>query len=304
MKRLIHDFRAMRRTIQISRHPVFIFVEGKIADPYFYGNIAKIVCEEHNITYSLRLASEIAGHGGKQGLLSFFQYLKKKSSLLDNFKDKKTISLFYMDKDIDDILPKKKKSVHINYTKYYDVYNHIFICGKLDNSLAAAASINPEHLQREITDCQTLRCMLAAYWKDWVKLCVFIEKRKISHQSNYSRVSQINTTNYTSVDQTKYHNLLSELHTKLNLTDTQFNRAFSRISKFVDDLYNRNEHDIVFKGRWYCYLFSSYIRQLDNSADCNGLENRLPSTIAATLDFTEPWADYFKQPLRQLINQL
>ncbi|MFC2032055.1 hypothetical protein ACFLUS_01600 [Chloroflexota bacterium] len=224
--------------------------------------------------------------------------------MIDDFKGKKTIAIFYLDKDVDDMLRITYNSSHLVYTKYYDVYNHMFAEGNIGEGLAAAASLDPRFVQSRVGDCQILRSQLANLWKDWVKLCLFAVKKKINSFSNYGFTSKVNKPHCGSLDDVAYANHINEMKANLGLTDKQFNRAFSRISKLVDEIYSSGFHDQIFKGKWYGYLFTEYIRTLNNNADCNGLDNRLPSCIAAIIDFDQPWSEYFKQPLRQLISNV
>ncbi len=237
-------------------------------------------------------------------LLSFFQYLKNKSALIDDFKGKKTAVIFYLDKDVDDILGIIYHSPHLVYTTYYDVYNHIIIEGKIPEAISAAASLDPQSIRTELSDCYTFRCQLAQQWKDWVKLCLFTAKKKVNCRANYRLTSKVNNLANGSLNHTAYTKVISDLKSQLGLADEQFNRAFNRISRLVDEIYSNDQQDRVFKGKWYCILFASYIKKRYSTADCNGLDSRLPSNIALTLDFNQPWAEHFIRPLRQLVQIL
>lgn len=291
--------------MQISRYSVFIFVEGKKIDPYFYGKIADSVCLPSRVNYSIRIANELSGQGGgKQPLLSFFQYLRKHSSLMHDFKGKKLAVIFYLDKDADDILRTTRKSSHVVYTDYYDVYNHIFSEGNISEALAAAASLHPQFINSQLGDCEALRFQLADLWKDWVKLCLFTAKKKINCRANYGASSKVNNSANGSLNPIPYNTVINELKSQLGLSDRQFNRAFNRTSQLVNEMYSNGLQDRVFKGKWYCFLFNRHIQKSYSTADCNGLDSRLPSNLLLTLDFNQPWAEHFKQPLRQLIQSL
>ncbi len=305
MKRITRSFRLFHRSMQISRHPIFIFMEGKKIDPFFYGKIVSSVCCPNGITYSTHKAIELSGQGGgKQVLLSFFQYLKQKSALTEKFKGKTTVAAFFLDKDIDDVLRINLNSDHLIYTVYYDIYSHIYIEGDLTEAIAVAASLDPNSVKTQFGDCQLLRCQLAYQWKDWVKLCLFTAKKKINCRSNYRVMSQVNNPICGPLDQIAFTKHINELKSKLGLSGKKFNRAFNRISKYVDEIYSNGLHDRIFKGKWYCFLFTEHIRALNSTADCAGLENRLSSSIMPTIDFNQPWSEHYKQPLRKLISIL
>src|SRR5947209_4396973 len=167
--RLTHTTKAaFRRYMQISRAKVFIFVEGK-TDKYFYNKICESVLGKAGIEYEICLAQELPQlTGGKSSLLKFFKYLKRVSSLLDDFKGEKTAGFFYLDKGIDDILKACNNSEHIVYTEHYSFENYLFQHGDLVEATAAAASLDLASVRRVLdTDKTSWRRRAAENWKDW-----------------------------------------------------------------------------------------------------------------------------------------
>jgi hypothetical protein len=147
MTRLAHSFSAYLRYMQMSSRPLFVFVEGKRTDPHFYGEICGSVCRTSEISYRICRSRELAnGHGGKQTLISFFEYLRRKCALVHAFKGKSTGVLFFLDKDVDDLLRTQRRSPHVVYTRYYDVENHIFREADLIRAAAASASLDQQEV--------------------------------------------------------------------------------------------------------------------------------------------------------------
>src|ERR1043165_5845722 len=142
-KRLTHtSFAAYRRLMQMSNVKVFVFVEGW-SDRYFYDKICNATLRSKGMPYQIVLAQELPSTtGGKTALLDFYSYLNRYSSLLNDFQGKRTFALFFLDKDIDDLLKKTKKSPHIVYTQYYAVENHIIAHANLVEAIGAAASLD------------------------------------------------------------------------------------------------------------------------------------------------------------------
>jgi hypothetical protein len=94
MTKLAHSFAGYKRSMQMSRNPLFVFVEGQ-TDRYFYSKIADLECQTYGMCYQIVTAEELSGlAGGKETLLKFFAYLKTKYSLNENFKGKRTVSIF------------------------------------------------------------------------------------------------------------------------------------------------------------------------------------------------------------------
>lgn len=307
MSRLTHCFKAYLRYMQMSRHQVFVFVEGKVTDPYFYGKICDSVCRPAGISYEICRPRDLSrDSGGKQVVISFFEYLRRKSALIHIFKGKSTGVVFFLDKDVDDFLRTQRHSEHMVYTLYYDVDNHIFIEGDLVEAVAASASMDLQEVRDYLGDCDHWRCEVAELWKQWIELCLFVAKKKIHCECNYRVASRINNPLHGPVDQAAYTHRLQSIESKLGLTSKQFRRAFRRVSKMVDGLYAQGEHDRVFKGKWYALLLAATIRDRVRNRPIHsaGLETRLRSNAAMTLDFEQPWADHFKEPVRDLIHQL
>src|SRR5262249_11363245 len=146
MSRLRRSVNGYLRSMQMSSHALFVFVEGKSSDPYFYGKICHSAMSQSGKTYCICRAAELPGStGGKQAVLGFFQYLRNRGSLLDDFKGKKTAMLFFVDKDIADFLHRRLRSEYLCYTAYYNVENYIFRHGDLAEGGALASSM--EHRQ-------------------------------------------------------------------------------------------------------------------------------------------------------------
>ncbi|MDM8561787.1 DUF4435 domain-containing protein [Candidatus Marithioploca araucensis] len=308
MNRLRHSWKGYRRKMQMSSYQIFVFVEGKINDPYFYGEICRaVVSQSSGIRYTIRQAKEIPGDtGGKSALIAFFLYLKRNSALLDNFKDKKTGIIFFLDKDVDDLLRKQRRSEHVVYTQHYDVENHIFVEGNLGKAAAAAASMDYQQIIAGIGDYNNWRDQAAKKWKEWVKLCLFARKKDIGCECTYRNPSKINNPLYELLDSTTYAQYLNRLENRSGLSSVQFKMAFKRVSKLVDNLYAAGEHDRIFKGKWYAGFLEAKIKTIAGNTPFNSktLANRLTTAITMTLDFDAPWAEQFKEPLKKLIKKL
>ncbi len=307
MRRLTHSFKAYLRYMQMSRHQVFAFVEGKVNDPYFYGKICDSVCHPSGVSYEICRAQELSvDSGGKQVLISFFKYLRQKSTLFSIFKEKSTGVLFFLDKDVDDFLRTKKRSNHVVYTHYYDIENHIFYHVDLIEQIAVSASLDCQEVKSYFPDITNLKRNLAVKWKKWVKLCLFVTKKKINCEFNYGVPSRINNPLHGPVDQTEYNRRLDSIKETLGITSTQFHNSFKRISDYVDEIYDQGEHDRIFKGKWYAQIIASMIKDRVGKSIIHSvsLETRLISNATMSLDFEKSWADHFKEPVKNLINIL
>jgi len=108
MNRLRHSYEGYLRSMQISSTELFIFVEGKQSDPYFYARICETV-PGLGSRYEVCQAEQLPGDtGGKQSLLSFYDFLRKQKMLVSSLGGQRTASMFFMDKDLDDLQHRKK----------------------------------------------------------------------------------------------------------------------------------------------------------------------------------------------------
>jgi hypothetical protein len=166
----------------------------------------------------------------------------------------------------------------------------------MERRLVAAGLGNPEQWRRRV----------AERWKEWVKLCLFSKKRSIGSECNYGVTSRINNPLHGPLDVVAHNNRVTMLEGRSGLSHVQFRRAFRRISRFVDELYARGEYDRVFKGKWYSAFLEEEIRNIAGARpiNSNGLAGRLLTALTLTLNFDEPWAEHFKEPVRRLIDRL
>jgi len=293
--------------MQLSHIDVFIFVEGKKTDPFFYGEVCSTVSRKTPFTHQISLARDITGSdGGKQVLINFFTYLRKKSALKMSRNGVKKAVIFYVDKDVDDILRIRKKSDHFIYSEFYDVHNHIFRNGDIVRGSATAASVDASLLSSALDEIDSWCKNAADRWKEWVKVCLFCKKHKVKGQSNYSATSPINKPSSGNINQKEYNKLLARLRKATGMSVSKFSKAYTSVSKKVDRMYYQGQHDRVFKGEWYATLLHNDLTILlsKQTYDSHGLLKRLPSTIAATLDFQGSWADHFRKPLEKIVTDL
>jgi hypothetical protein len=304
---LRHDLLALARAMQVSKTQVFLFTEGHENDPYFYSKICEAVCSPAGISYEHRSVREVPpGAGGKNAVIAFFKYLRRKQLLVNDFKGKRTAVVFFLDKDIDDILGTRLKSLHVVYTKYYDVENHLFAAADLAEVAAAAGSFDKARIAGAIGNSDDWRARNAALWKDWIKLCVFAKKRKIRSEQNYGVTSRINDPPNRPADAAELAARLAQLQAATGLPANKFRRAFARVSKLVENLFAEGSHDIVFKGKWYATLLDAEIRDIAAgrpSSDQN-LTGRLLTGLALTVRFDDPWAEYFRTAIGRVLGLL
>jgi hypothetical protein len=294
-------------SMQMSKIPLFVFVEGD-EDPFFYGSLCEAVLAGTGVRHNIRTPKNIPGSpSGKKALTDLFKYLDSQSSLLSDLAGKKTGILFFLDKDLDDLMDLQINSEHVIYTYFYDVENHIIEHGDLRKGCAAAATMDPQEIDYCIGNQTDWVKNAAQIWKDWVKICVFAKVMILENcPQNYMRPSQINNPLTGVVDKRSCEESIAILKSASGLSETKFLVEYDRISRLVDDLYEKGEHGKVFKGKWYKHFLDEQIRQLVKTTcgTVDGFERQIFRYIASTLDFKADWTKYFSQPLQRIIDKL
>ena len=306
MSRLLHSFEGFLRAMQISSTGLFIFVEGKLSDSYFYGQICKSI-PDLRFPYEIHLAQQLTkGTGGKQALLSYFVFLRKNNALVSSLTGQKTTCIFFVDKDVDDLQHKKKRSQHLVYTEHYDVQNYIFLHGDLQTGAASAASVDPARLSVQLSDAPVWCLNVAKLWREWISLCLCMLEKGISGEANYKVHSRVQKGFSEPTDAKMYATFTEDIAHRAGLSVEELNLQLTTTTKKVDGYFARSLHHKIFKGKWFAVVLAAEVEKFmaGKPYDNNGLARRLPSSIAATLDFREPWADYFRNAINRVTELL
>ncbi len=303
MSRLLHSYAGHLRSMQMSSTALFVFVEGKQSDPYFYARICETT-STLTLQYEICQAQQLpGGAGGKQALLCFFDFLRKRKALITSLGGQDTTCIFFLDKDVDDLQHKMKRSKHVVYTEHYDVQNYIFMHGNLLIGAASAASIDPARLHGQLNDAPAWCLRAAMRWREWISLCLRILEDGISCEANYGVASRVQTRPSGPTDATLYASMTGNLARRCGLPVAVFRQRLATTSKKVDRYLSKGEYHRIFKGKWFAPILADQIDAImaGQPYDSNGLAGRLPSSVAATLDFREAWADHFRNGIRNVI---
>ena len=306
MNRLRHSFKGHLRFMQLSSTNLFVFVEGKQADPFFYSGICRSITDI-SFRYEICTAQQLPGAtGGKNALFKFFSFLRQSKKLVSSLGSQGTACIFFLDKDVDDLQHTKKRSQHIVYTEHYDVQNYIFMHGDLLNGAASAASVDPARLRTELSDAMGWCLRIARLWREWISLCLYALEKKISCVTNYKVVSRVQTRPCGHTDASKYDALVRDVAINNGQPEADFRQELESTRKKVDKYFDRGQHHRLFKGKWFATVLADDIARIMVGLphDSNGLASRLTNTVAATIDFTEPWAEHFRTPIRDVVGML
>lgn len=299
-----YSFFAYQRKMQMSRKTLFIFVEG-FQDRYVYSRIAESECQDRGIVYEVVTSYELPGAGeGKEKLLKFFDRLKRCSMLNDVFKGKSTVSIFFLDKDVDNFSRNRRRSEHVVYTKTYELENYLFMEGELSEAVATSASLDIQTVRAYLGDYAVWRQHAALQWKEWVTICLFSKIHKIGSMTTYQRhKSRINKEAYGSVMANEYKSCLSTLQRWSGLSSREFKHMFTRLARRVDKIYSLGQHDLIFKGKWYTCFLTENVQKIAGTKRHRSkyFQENLISSLAVTLNFQDVWAEHFREPIRRIL---
>jgi hypothetical protein len=321
MSRLTHPIEALARSLEISETPLTVFVEGKNSDRYFYGRLCARACRSRGITYRVSTSAEIprdyAGRddassrpsgracserGGKKDLLKFFQYLHSNGRLNRNFKGKVISTVFYLDKDIDDLLGLQVESPNVIYTRLYDVEGHIFESGDLIRALAATASLDEAEVSDAIESPEAWRRSCAEEWKDWLAICIFCSKYKVKNVRGYRLHSQINNARTGMSDKEKHEKYVSTIQQSCGFDENEFKVRYEEIQGQVNSLLTNLSIGEVFKGKWYPFFAARAAKKIAGVRPLNidSVHGGILGAMAATIDFDSESLDHFVEALESL----
>jgi hypothetical protein len=305
MSRLVHTRRGFHRAMQISKAELFTFMEGKSVDRYFYGRLCTSVCEPKGTVYEQVIGNQVppGGSGGKEVLLGFFKYLRRKAALVDTFKGKTTRALFFLDKDIDDLSRMMLRSPHLIYTEFYHLENYLFRFGSLADAAASAASLDRNIIEVGLGDSSNWLNSRAENWHDWITLCVFSKTLKIGGQANYGIVSPLNKPPNSPTDPAARAALIAGIQAASGMAPAAFSQILKRVYRRINRIFRAGQHDRVFKGKWYAFILAQDIKAIAGGQpyDERFVQQKLLGSLPVTLDYDAAWSGYFKSRIVALL---
>jgi hypothetical protein len=305
MSRLTHTASGFLRLMQMSRIRLFVFVEGW-SDRNIYDRICRATCEPLSERYEVRTAAELPSGGGKDALLAFFTFLRRRGALLHALQGKWTGILFFLDKDIDDILRIKKRSPHVVYTEFYDLENYVFAYGDLVRAGAAAASLDEAAVHAALSPSDAWRRRAALAWLDWLVLCVAARKRRAPCKVTYRRPSPLNSAPWSPTDPNVLAAHEAILQTALNESPPAFAALLASVRRTVIRIARHGAIDRVFKGKWYKYFLAHDLVHAARGRQVNaaGLEDRLVEMLKLTLDVHGAWASRYHFAIKKTLTAM
>lgn len=286
--------------MQLSRDEVLAFVEGKNSDPVFYGELCSQECSNRALSYGIRRAHELpTASQGKPALIEFFLLLKHAGVLNHTFGKKTTTCIFFLDKDVDDILGAQIRSPHVVYTQLYDVEAHIISHGQISKALAACLHVT----QNELAQCNLVppdwHLDYAKLWKEWTALCLLKRLNGLS-VPGYAISSRVNRPLHSPTDANAFATEVALA--RLSYTGPDFDDEWARVLRLVDSLLRQGHHLTIFKGRWLITLLSEHADQHVRLKPNRGnLKVGLVPSLLSTLNYSDSWSQHFRKSIQAVL---
>jgi len=300
MTRLQRPQSSFLRMMQMSENQLWILVEGKEVDGHFYGLLAESIEPDFpEVKYEIATAAEITGSGGKSVLLALHDHLRSTKRLVSDLSGKRTTTCFFLDKDIDDLIGGRRRSMHVTYTDGYSVENYLFEHGDVARALASVLAVPSLKVKSVMGDQKKWRVDAQENWRHWVTLCILSCRLEVPNLHTFSRHSMINHNRFGPVDQRSYDEVVQQAESHAKDTDVDFEAMKARIVQIVQRLYDRGQADRIFNGKWYPYI-------LEHHASTWFPQRRkrtklVPSSICSVLmhgsNFRAPWAKRLRERL-------
>ncbi len=287
----------------MSRARLHVFVEGRQLDAYVYGKLCARECAEP-FGYRIIRADELPGaqSGGKTRLLDLFSVLRRSGNLREDFKGQRHAVLFFLDKDIDDIMRRCLRSPHLVYTRGYDLEGDIYRADDLPESLAATCSLDPSAV-RAAMSTSDWRDRATDLWRAWVELCVASRLAGARGLANYGVASRVNIPMLAPADAVLVAQHEQYIVACCPLAAEEFSSVMVRARRLVKKAYDNGHSHSVFKGKWFGDVIEQFAVEQFGApcARVAGFKERLVGHLAQSANYDAPWAARYRTPVAALV---
>ena len=260
MSRLVHSENALSRAMEISKNQLFIFTEGGLDRPFcqrLVGNLFPNRAWQFRIIATKELP---AATGGKPALIKHYKKLRRKGHLSYIAFEKPMASLFFADKDIDDITRQKLRSDHFLYTKTYDIEGYLFSSGDLTEAISAACQVTTQQANAWINNHREWLKSICINWADWITLCIISQTKKINIGCGYSRPSPINGNSLEATNPVALQEFIRHISLALSTTEAEAQTVFDKMKIRVVQTIESGDGLKLMKGKWIASILEKYLK--------------------------------------------
>ena len=224
--------------------------------------------DQKNLNFQVIAAKELPGNtGGKPRLVSFYKELKKKRMLRNTAFGKSLTNAFFLDKDIDDLSRAALRSVHVIYTRTYDLEGDLYVCGDISRAAADACGLTLAQVRGILGDPHTWITRHSQNWIDWTTLCVISQLKQVNPGATFNRLSEVNVDLLGQVDADAVQNFKTKLTQLLNTSPRAFDSLYLRYRRVIERNIANGEPLRFFKGKWLLSIIGKEITQKNIAPD-------------------------------------
>lgn len=282
MVRITHSSNGAIRAMQISSAQVFAFVEGGLDRPF----AEKILgaCGLRSNQFRVFSIKEVnGGTGGKPAVLTHFKEFRRLGRLCENAWGKKSVSVFFVDKDADDFLGVKLRSPHLIYTPTYDLEGALFHFGNVLKALTEACLITTLQALDVLGDVKLWVKGIAENWADWITLCLISQKKKKNTGCTFDRPSCINPDPLKGPAEDKLLQCKEKAANVLCMNAYDFEIYYQSVRRRVICSINSGGCLKYFKGKWLKFILQAAIEAAPRVEDSNknGVGEKINTALLA-----------------------
>jgi len=302
--KLRRDARAFAQRVQMGSRRLWVLVEGRAHDRPFYDRLLQSHTPSVSQGFTVRLAEQIElrgkSAGGKDFLLSLFDFFREESLLVQENKEGKRYIALALDRDFDNLAGLVIESPHLMYTRTADVEAEILVHGDVRRAISSAYSLTGDAVARVLPEEFAFASELARRWRDWITYGVVAVCCGVQHEVRYAHHSNINTSGFGALDESAAEALRSKIEGALFTNEARERLSAARAE--VDDYYEQDREWLLVKGKWIASFIWFLVSQaLDEIPREKVQAETVVKTCLETIDFRAAWADPYRAHLDRLL---
>ena len=307
MNKITRGAAAFAKRVMIGGRRVWFITEGKNHDVRFYDLVMRTSGVLVDGDYDVRPGESIKSHdgssaGGKKRLLALHDYYRRKGELVQTSKEGSKAIFFLLDKDVDNLTNRMRRTPHVVYTEYGDVESEIFARGDIERALAdtlgltrAEAEAARLHLGHPLKD-------LSELWHQWILLGAITAAHELKVNLKTRGPSLVNSQTYGPVSQDEVQKCMALIAANSRYSPSKHAWVASRL----ESRRRRGELHRDLKGKhlpayieWRMRAYFRTIRSVDYSGFGPTISKVMLSTVKFDRSWTGRWVDQVEAVLTQ-----
>ncbi|MFD3458410.1 hypothetical protein ACFWVM_01760 [Nocardia fluminea] len=249
------------------RFGLFLVIEGKKTEPWFYDEICMASPKIRNLKYAVYPVETVARGatgGGKTQVFQVFDEVRKSGALSHRTAANQAAVMFCVDADHDRIIGGMRRSKNITYTALPDVEAHIFDDFDIEVFLRRSYSACDADLRSFSNSLRDWRNGVARQWRPWFEMCLTAHYCGLRDPSPGTPPRVLPACG--SVEPTGLTHLEKKIIAAVG--SSRYAIEHKRAISDLDKLYIRNHEYKLLKGKW---LPSQLLRIANGNAHALGL---------------------------------